>query len=91
MPSEERDSSWLREDEKSKEERVVKTERNDAEKGEKRKREEEKEENETETVKRRCEEVFLWKSLKYQVKEETSPLPNSTSLFAPSSLPSQNC
>ena len=48
-------SSWLREDEKSKEERKAEAEGKREEEGEKRKREEEKEENETETVKRRCE------------------------------------
>ena len=47
-------SSWLREDEKSKEERKA-TEGQGEEEGEKRKREEETEENETVTVKRRCE------------------------------------
>ena len=48
-------SSWLREDEKSKEERKAEAEGKGEEEGEKRKREEEKEENETVTVKRRCE------------------------------------
>ena len=48
-------SSWLREDERGKEERMAKAERNEEEKGEKMKREEEIEENETGTVKRRCE------------------------------------
>ena len=48
-------SSWPREDERGKEERMAKAERNDEEKGETRKREEEKEEIETRTVKRRWE------------------------------------
>ena len=48
-------SSWLREEERSKEERMAKAEKNEEENGERRKREEEKEESETETVKRRCE------------------------------------
>ena len=48
-------TSWLREDERGKEERMAKAARNEEEKGEKRKRQEEKEENETVTVKRRCE------------------------------------
>ena len=48
-------SSWLYEDEKSKEERKAEVEGKGEEEGEKRKREEEKEENETGTVKRRCE------------------------------------
>ena len=57
LPDEEGDaeSSWLREDERGKEERMAKAEKNEEEKGEKRKREEEKEENETVTIKRRCE------------------------------------
>ena len=48
-------NSWMREDEKSKEERKVEAEEKGEVEGEKRKREEEKEENETVTVKRRCE------------------------------------
>ena len=48
-------SSWLREDEKSKEERKAEAEGKGEEEGEKRKREEEKEKNEMRTVKRRCE------------------------------------
>ena len=40
-------SSWQREDERGKEERMAKAEKNVEEKGEKRKREEEEEENET--------------------------------------------
>ena len=48
-------SSWLREDERGKEERTAKAEKNEEEKGENRKRKEEKEENETVTVRRRCE------------------------------------
>ena len=47
-------SSWLREDERGKEERTAKV-KNEGERDEKRKREEEKEENETVTGKRRCE------------------------------------
>ena len=47
-------SNWLREDERSEEERKAKAESKEEEKGEKRKREEEKEENETATGKRRC-------------------------------------
>ena len=49
-------SSWLREDERGKEESMAEAEKNEEEKGEKRKREEEKEENGTVTVKRRCED-----------------------------------
>ena len=60
-------SSWLREDEKSKEERKVEAEGKGEVEGEKRKREGEKEDNETVTVERRCEglvsveafEIFL--------------------------------
>ena len=51
-------SSWLREDEKSEEERKVEAEEKGEVEGEKRKREEEKEEKETGTVKRRREEAF---------------------------------
>ena len=47
-------SSWLREDEKSKEERKVEAEGKVEIEGEKRKRDEEKEEIETGTVERRC-------------------------------------
>ena len=47
--------SWLREDEKTKEERTAEAEGKGEEEGEKRKRKAEKEENETVTVKRRCE------------------------------------
>ena len=38
-------SSWLREDERGKEERTAKVEKNEEDRGEKRRREEEKEEN----------------------------------------------
>ena len=48
-------SSWLREDERGKAERMAKAEKNEEESGERRKGEEEKEENETVTVRRRCE------------------------------------
>ena len=51
-------SNWVRNDEKSEEERKAEAEGKEEEKGEKRKREEEKEENETVTVERRC-EVFV--------------------------------
>ena len=44
-------SSWLREDERGKEERMAKAEKNEGERSEKRKREEEKEENETRSFK----------------------------------------
>ena len=47
-------SSWLREDEKSEEERKAEAEGKEEEKGETWKRAEEKENNETVTVKRRC-------------------------------------
>ena len=50
-------SSWLREDERGKEERLSKAESNEEEKVKRvkrGKREEEKEENETETAKRNC-------------------------------------
>ena len=60
-------SSWLREDEKSKEERKVETEEGGVE-GEKRKREEEKEEHETETVTRRCEGLVSVEALTFLVK-----------------------
>ena len=48
-------SSWLRDGEKSKEERTAEAEVKGEEEEGKRQREEEKEENETGTVKRRCE------------------------------------
>ena len=48
-------SSWLREDERGKEERMAKAEKNEEERCEKMKREEEKEENETGTLRRRRE------------------------------------
>ena len=49
-------SSWLREDGREKEERMVKvSNENEEERSEKRRREGEKEENETATAKRRCE------------------------------------
>ena len=48
-------SSWLREEDRGKEEKTARAEKKEEEKGEKRKREEEKEENETGTVEKRCE------------------------------------
>ena len=51
-------SSWLREDERGKEERTARAEKNEEERGEKKKREE-NEENETVTVKRKCEGFCL--------------------------------
>ena len=52
-------SSWPREDEKGKEERMAKAERKEEEMEEKTKREEEKEEYETGPVKRRCEGCYF--------------------------------
>ena len=57
-------SSWIREDERGKEERTAKAEKNEEEKGEKRKRVEEKEENETNLLKEDVRVLFLWKPLK---------------------------
>ena len=48
-------SSWLRKEERGKEEKTARAEKKEEERGEKRKREEEKAENETGTVTRRCE------------------------------------
>ena len=64
-------SSWLREEEGSKEERTAQAEKKEEQRGEKRQREEEKEENETETVKRRCGVLFWWRPWKFEVKGET--------------------
>ena len=48
-------SSWLRQDERGKEERMAKADKNEEEGGEKSTSEEENEENETATIRRRCE------------------------------------
>ena len=64
-------SSWKREGERGKEERMAKAEKNEEEKGEKRKREEEKEENETDLLKEDVRVLFLWKLLKSLVKGKT--------------------
>ena len=75
LPDEESDaaenfwSSWLREDERGKEERMAKAEKKEEEKGEKRKRRKKR------MKRRRSEEdvrvVFLWRLLKSLVKGET--------------------
>ena len=57
-------SSWLREDERGKEERMAKAEKNEEERIEMRKREEEKEESETGSVERRCEGFVSVEALK---------------------------
>ena len=57
-------SSWLREDERGKEERMAKAEKNEEERSEKRKREEEKEESKTGSVERRCEGFVSVEALK---------------------------
>ena len=51
-------NSWLREDERGKEERTARAEKNEEERGEKRIIEEEKEENQTGSVKRRRDGLF---------------------------------